>query len=183
MQRLIALILTMFIVLALSSCSDDKQSSGLNGNVGGDATGVNLEVVGASRLTVYKTPSCSCCSAWVDHILVAGLKADVVNQDSVAHIKDLYGVPVNARSCHTAISDSNHIFEGHVPAKYILQFLASPPDGAKGLVVPAMPLGSPGMDSIKRQGVRQFNPYQVFLMGAKGELTVYADVGHYDAQF
>jgi hypothetical protein len=131
-----------------------------------------------ASLTVYKTPSCACCSAWVDHVQAHSFSADVVNQDSIAHIKDFYQLPVNARSCHTAVSENGYVFEGHVPARYMKQFLAEPVPGSKGLVVPAMPLGSPGMEY-----KQQFNAYQIYALLEDGSLSVYAKVDRYEQQF
>lgn len=130
------------------------------------------------NLTVYKTPSCSCCSAWVDHVQARGFSADVVNQGSIAHIKDIYQLPANARSCHTAVSESGYIFEGHVPARYMKQFLAQPVPGAKGLVVPAMPLGSPGMEY-----KQQFNAYKIYAFLEDGSLREYEKIDSYEQQF
>ena len=66
------------------------------------------------------------------------------------------GISPAARSCHTAISTDGYVFEGHIPSRYIRQFLAAPPEGARGLVVPGMPVGSPGMEMGDR-----FDPYDI----------------------
>ncbi|MFW2405782.1 MAG: DUF411 domain-containing protein, partial [Gammaproteobacteria bacterium] len=68
-----------------------------------------------------------------------------------------------------------YVFEGHVPAKYISEFLQDPPDGARGLVVPAMPVGSPGMEYKD-----QFSPYDVLLLKADGTYEVFAHVSKLD---
>jgi len=167
MTRLFAVIT---LVLLIGACSDEKEKP--------DQANTVANAVGMTKLTVYKTPACGCCGEWVDHVGQAGFKTDVVNQDSVAHIKDRFGIPRNARSCHTAITDEDLVFEGHVPAKYIREFLTERPSGARGLIVPAMPLGSPGMEYQD-----QFQPYTIFMMTQDGQLEPYAKVASYAQQF
>lgn len=166
----------LMVALICISCSDDNDS-----DLGKDPAVRSTDgasALGQHTLTVYKTPSCSCCQAWVDHVKHAGFGTDVVNQDTVAHIKDHFGVPAAARSCHTAISDSNYVFEGHVPAKYISEFLSAPVEGAKGLIVPAMPLGSPGMEVDDK-----FQPYTIYTLKENGGLAIFAEVSSYQQQF
>jgi len=74
-------------------------------------------------------------------------------------VKQRLGVPAELMSCHTAEVDG-YVLEGHVPAAAILRLLAERPD-AKGLAVPGMPAGSPGMDS---SGIAP-DPYEAFLFG------------------
>ncbi len=163
---MVRLILVMLGALLLACSNEDSKT----------VATPKLSKVG--QLTVYKTPSCGCCGEWVDHALKSGFGADVVNQESVAHIKDRFGIPASSRSCHTAVSDEGFFFEGHVPAKFMQQFLQAPPADALGLVVPGMPLGSPGMEYQD-----QFNPYNILLMQKDGSLRVYAAVSSYDEQF
>ena len=75
------------------------------------------------------------------------------------------------RTCHTAVTADGYVFEGHVPAKYMAQFLASPPAQAIGLAVPGMPVGSPGMEQQDK-----VMPYQVMQMNKDGTTEVYADI-------
>jgi hypothetical protein len=76
------------------------------------------------------------------------------------------------------VSESGFLFEGHVPAKLVKQFLASPPEGALGLTAPGMPMGSPGMEMGNR-----FEPYQVLLMKKDGSHEVYATIGQQAEQY
>jgi len=96
------------------------------------------------RLTVYRTRACSCCKAWVSHLEKAGLAAKVVELDDLAAIKTRAGVPGAYESCHTALVDG-YFIEGHVPASDIRRLLSEKPNG-RGLAVPGMPVGSPGME-------------------------------------
>ncbi|MEL6616197.1 MAG: DUF411 domain-containing protein, partial [Bacteroidota bacterium] len=120
-------------------------------------------------VTVYKSPTCGCCSLWGEYLEREGFQ--VVNQDvaNMTVVKDSLGVPGELGSCHTATVEG-YVIEGHVPAEPIRQLLAEKPD-ARGLAVPGMPIGSPGME----QGdLRQ--PYDVFLLDDSGESTVYASI-------
>mgnify|MGYP002661379598 FL=1 len=89
----------------------------------------------------------------------------------LASIKERFGVPNNARSCHTTVTTDGYVFEGHVPAKHIARFLANPPSDTIGLAVPGMPKGSSGMEYQDK-----FDPYQVMQINKDGSSSVYADI-------
>jgi hypothetical protein len=59
-------------------------------------------------------------------------------------VKARLGVPADLAACHTA-EVAGYVIEGHVPASAVRRFLAEKPN-AKGLAVPGMPVGSPGME-------------------------------------
>jgi hypothetical protein len=82
------------------------------------------------------------------------------------HYKKLHGVPATLKSCHTATVDG-YTIEGHVPAEDIQRLLKERPK-AKGLSVPGMPLGSPGMES---GSTRQ--AYSVLLFEPAGKTSTY----------
>lgn len=121
--------------------------------------------------TVYKDANCGCCKDWISHTNDNGLNTTVQDVADVALFKDRYDVPNELRSCHTAVTTAGYVFEGHVPAKYMAQFLANPPAQAIGLAVPAMPMGSPGMEY-----KNQFDPYQIMQINKDGSTQVYADI-------
>lgn len=121
--------------------------------------------------TVYKDVNCGCCKDWIEHAQNNGLTATSQHPKDLSLFKDRYGVPTEMRSCHTAVTTDGYVFEGHVPAKYVAQFLANPPAQSIGLAVPGMPMGSPGMEY---QG--QFAPYQIMLINKDGTNQVYADI-------
>ena len=100
----------------------------------------------SSRIEVYKSPTCGCCSAWVEHMARAGFDtlARDVDQETLWSMKERAGVAPEVSSCHTAFVDG-YFIEGHVPAGDVQRLLAEPPD-ALGLTVPDMPIGSPGME-------------------------------------
>ncbi len=111
-----------------------------------------------------KDQSCGCCRAWVDHIRQAGFPAEVVETSGVNRIKTRLGVPPALASCHTAEVDGP-VIEGHVPAAALKRLLAERPGGARGLAVPGMPVGSPGMEV---DGVDP-DEYDVVLFGQGGQ--------------
>ncbi|HTE42966.1 MAG TPA: DUF411 domain-containing protein [Steroidobacteraceae bacterium] len=121
-------------------------------------------------LIVHKSESCGCCEVWVRHMEQAGFKVEVHNEKNLDPIKRAMGVPANGESCHTAKID-RYFIEGHVPAEDVKRMLAERPN-ARGLTVPGMPIGSPGME----QGNRR-DPYDVLLVQRSGKTSVYAHHG------
>ncbi|MCG7392931.1 DUF411 domain-containing protein [Microvirga sp. ACRRW] len=117
------------------------------------------------KVVVTKDPSCGCCSGWVDHLRQAGFSADVIETSEINRIKVRLGVPQDLASCHTA-EVGGYVLEGHVPADAIKRLLMEKPQ-AKGLAVPGMPVGSPGMEV---EGVEN-DTYDVVLFGPAGQKT------------
>lgn len=120
------------------------------------------------RMTVYKSPTCGCCNAWVKHVRAAGYAVEAVDVDDVTPYKKKFGVPLDLSSCHTGVVDG-YAIEGHVPADVIDRLLKERPRNARALAVPGMPLGSPGMEVPGRK-----DAYQVMLIDRNGKATVYA---------
>ena len=120
------------------------------------------------RMVVHKSASCGCCGQWVDHVRAAGFAVEVRNEDNLNPIKERVGVPLGKGSCHTA-EVGGYFVEGHVPAADIKRLLAQRPD-AKGLILPGMPIGSPGMEV--PDGTMQ--PYTVELVERDGSTSVFA---------
>jgi|SRR5690625_3485928 len=108
-------------------------------------------------VTMTKDPFCGCCSAWAEHLEVAGFPVRVVETGELHVVKQRLGVPAELASCHTA-EIGGYVLEGHVPAPAVRRLLAKQPS-ATGLAVPGMPAGSPGMDY---PGVTP-EPYEVVL--------------------
>lgn len=121
--------------------------------------------------TVYKDANCGCCKEWVGYAEGNGLNATAHNVEDLSLFKERYGVPQEMRSCHTTVTTDGFVFEGHVPAKHMAQFLENPPAQAIGLAVPSMPVGSPGMEY---QG--KFMPYEVMQLNKDGTTEVYAAI-------
>ena len=119
-------------------------------------------------VTVHKSPTCGCCTGWVEHMRHAGFPVEVRNVQNLHPIKQRLGVPYGKGSCHTA-EVAGYVIEGHVPAGDIVRLLAQRPD-ARGLVLPGMPLGSPGMEMPDGQT----QPYTVELVTRDGATEAFA---------
>ena len=137
------------------------------------AAGLVLRPAAASgrptpTMTVYRSPYCGCCGAWVDHVRAAGFTVTVVMVDDTTAERQRLGLPDRYGSCHTAVV-GGYVIEGHVPAQQIQRLLAQRP-AALGLAVPSMPPGSPGME----QADGRSHPYEVLLIDKKGREQVFA---------
>ena len=130
------------------------------------------------QLDVYKSPSCKCCAKWIEHLDPQEFNVSVHNRINMGSTKVRYEIAPEHQSCHTAVSESGYYFEGHIPAKFMKQFLSDPPDNVVGLAVPGMPVGSPGMESGNR-----FTPYQVLQIHQDGSVTVFAEIQNVQDQF
>ncbi|UHQ21428.1 DUF411 domain-containing protein [Lysobacter sp. 5GHs7-4] len=120
------------------------------------------------KMVVHKSPTCGCCSLWVEHVRAAGFEVEVRDREDLSAIKQRLGVPYGKGSCHTA-EVGGYFVEGHVPVGDIQRMLKERPQ-ARGLTVPGMPAGSPGMEM--PDGRTQ--AYAVELVTADGGVSVYA---------
>lgn len=121
----------------------------------------------AKVMKVYRSPSCGCCGGWVDHLRAAGFQATVEMMDDVGPVAERLGVPQHMHSCHTGEA-GGYFFEGHVPAADVARLLRERPD-ARGIAVPGMPIGSPGMEMGDRR-----DAYQTLLVDRGGRVSVFA---------
>jgi hypothetical protein len=117
------------------------------------------------RIVVSKDPTCGCCTGWVEHLRKEGFTAEVIETPEINRIKVRLGVPQDLASCHTA-EIGGYVIEGHVPADTIKRLLTAKPEG-RGLAVPGMPMGSPGMEM---EGMAP-DAYEVVLFGPSGRTT------------
>lgn len=117
-------------------------------------------------ITVYKDPACGCCAQWVEHLRAAGFRVTVVDTSNMEPIKARFGVTDALASCHTAKVGA-YVIEGHVPADLIQRLLAEHP-AVRGLAVPGMVAGSPGMETPRPQH------YDVVSFDRNGKTAVYA---------
>lgn len=122
-------------------------------------------------IAVYKTPTCGCCTKWIEHLEAEGFDVEATDLSDLSELKATHGVPANLASCHTALVDG-YVIEGHVPASDIARLLQDRPAVA-GLAVPEMPLGSPGME---HPDPTRHQPYQVMSFGKDG-VAVFAEHG------
>ena len=144
----------LFITLSLSSFSSNIDNNILD-----------------RELIVHKTPTCGCCKKWIEYMAKEGYKVSAEDHDNLNEIKKFYGITPAFRSCHTAVSSSGYVFEGHIPSIYIEKFIKEKIPNAVGLSVPGMPLGSPGMEF----GDRKMT-YDVLILFKDGSSEVFATV-------
>lgn len=128
-----------------------------------------LAMAAAPVIDVYKSESCGCCEGWVEHLKANGFTTRVTNVANPSDYRERGGIPNELGSCHTGMIQG-YAIEGHVPAADIKRLLVRKPK-AKGLAVPGMPLGSPGMEGPRK------DPYDVLLVHANGKTTVFK---HYE---
>jgi hypothetical protein len=120
----------------------------------------------AADVKMYKSPYCGCCTSWSDHLESGGFNVTTEKRDDMDTIKDRHGIPLHLRSCHTAVVEG-YTIEGHVPLSDIKRMLKERPD-IKGLTVPGMPIGSPGME----QGNRR-DSFNVLAIRKDGSTYIY----------
>jgi hypothetical protein len=119
-------------------------------------------------ITMWKSPTCGCCKDWAAYVEKNGFTVKAHN-DGNDEIRKKLGIPIQFGSCHTALING-YAIEGHVPVKEIKRLLTEKPK-AVGLAVPAMPVGSPGMDGPEYKSRK--DPYDVLLIGLNGKPSVY----------
>lgn len=120
------------------------------------------------HLSAYRTPSCGCCMSWVRHMRQAGFNVRVTDLPTLDAVQRSAGVPPELEGCHVAMLD-RYSFSGHVPAAAIQRFLADPGQW-RGLAVPGMPLGSPGMEVEGREP----QTYEIYAYGQDGRHELFA---------
>jgi hypothetical protein len=119
----------------------------------------------SKNAVLYKDPQCGCCEAYADHLRAHGFDVTVEPDSHLATIKRQHGVPGALEGCHTMLVDG-YVVEGHVPVSTLLRLLAEKPD-IKGISLPGMPAGSPGM------GGEKAAPFTIYEIG-EGPPKVYA---------
>ncbi len=125
-----------------------------------------LAYAAAPVIDVYKTASCGCCTAWVDHLKSNGFKVHAHNVEDPGAIRAKFGIGEQYGSCHTGVV-KGYAIEGHVPAQSIKKLLKEKPK-ANGLAVPGMPMGSPGMEGHRKDA------YDVLLIGKDGKASTFS---------
>lgn len=175
MNRTLSLSLLLTTVLLGSACaraSEEVVSSPATTTA--TAAAVTAEATIDPELPlaiVHKTASCGCCGVWADHLKAAGFPVEIRDTDDMHPVKQRLGVPAGKASCHTA-EIGGYVVEGHIPASDIKRLLKERPT-ARGLVLPGMPAGSPGMEM--PDGYVQ--PYTVELVLADGSTQPFAQHG------
>ena len=139
--------------------------------VGVTSSFANAQSIEDVVLNVYKEPTCGCCNGWIEHMNDNGYSTAFHHPTNIQKLKDEFGLKNEWRSCHTAVHKDGYYFEGHIPEKFIAQFLSAPPQGSMGLAVPGMPIGGPGMEMGNR-----FTPYDILLINKDGSHSIFASI-------
>jgi hypothetical protein len=159
--RVLAVVLPA--IFGLTACSDETATTAEPSLAGAEPS--------LAQMVVHKSPSCGCCTEWVEHMRQAGFTVVVRETTNPAPIQQRVGLPSGMGSCHTAEVEG-YFVEGHVPAADVARLLDERPD-ARGLTVPGMPLGSPGMEVPSGE----VHAYDVLLVRPDGSTRVFASHG------
>ena len=116
-------------------------------------------------VTLYRSPECGCCEGYAKYLRQHGFAVESKPTNEVAEISRKAGVPAELQGCHTSFT-GNYVVEGHVPVEAIAKLLAEHP-AIKGIVLPGMPDGSPGMSGAKA------GPFTIYAIGADGKSPVF----------
>lgn len=163
-------VLGVSAMLLATACAREPESA--NASTGAQPVSAAATAsVEAAHMVVHKSPSCGCCGLWVEHMQQAGFHVEVIDTDDLGPVKQRLGVPFGKGSCHTA-EVGGYVIEGHVPAEDVLRLLAERPK-ARGLVLPGMPLGSPGMEVPDGR----VQPYTVELVAEDGSVAPFSQHG------
>lgn len=160
------LLLLIGTSVALSACARAPDAVAVAAST--PVTTPHEAVAGMPKVLVHKSPSCGCCGLWVEHLRKSGFPVEVRNEENLNPTKQRLGIPPGKGSCHTAEVDG-YVIEGHVPVEDIQRLLSERPR-ARGLVLPGMPAGSPGMEMPDGQ----VQPYTVELVSLEGTTTPFA---------
>ncbi len=152
-MKILAIVAACFAAVMLAGCSPSTAEPSL------------------PLVKVHKNATCGCCKIWVNRLREAGFQVEANDVDNLNSVKQRVGLPYGMGSCHTAEVDG-YFVEGHVPVEDIKRLLRERPQ-AKGLAVPGMPVGSPGMEVPSGE----VQPYDVMLVGSDGSASVYAHHG------
>jgi hypothetical protein len=156
MSRVRALVMTGALLAIATACSAPESPTAAtvapaaaSAQIDNATAPTPAPVPPASRdwpaMVVHKSPTCGCCGLWVDHMREAGFMVEVRDADNLEPVKSRLGIPYGKGSCHTA-EVGGYFIEGHVPAADVKRLLTERP-AVKGLVLPGMPMGSPGMEA------------------------------------
>jgi hypothetical protein len=127
-----------------------------------------VAVAGEARVaTLYKDPLCGCCAEYGRYLEANGIALTVVDDaEQMDAVKASYGVPPHLAGCHSTVIDG-YVIEGHVPFAVIDRLLAERPL-VRGISLPGMPLGSPGMSGEKA------GPFAIFVIGDEAAPPIFA---------
>lgn len=122
----------------------------------------------AEAAKLYRNPNCGCCDEYAEYLKKNGFEVETVDLFDSVQMKEEKKIPEHLYGCHTMVSGP-YVFEGLIPLESVQKVLAERPF-IKGLSVPGMPVGAPGMPGMKRE------PLKVYSLGFRADapMTVYA---------
>ena len=133
------------------------------------------ENINIPKVISFRSASCGCCKKWINHLRDNGLEVVDNIVEDISVIKNQYQIPNKMRSCHSA-QIANYTIEGHVPIKSINKLFRVKPI-IKGITVPGMPLGSPGMEMHSHEShSHDYENYKVFSFNKTGETKIFDEI-------
>ncbi len=114
-----------------------------------------------ASVQLYKNPNCNCCESYAAYLRNHGYAVTTTPTHNLSLIRREHGVPGKLAGCHTTIV-AGYVVEGHVPVAALDKLLAERPK-IKGISLPGMPDGSPGMTGAKRE------PFTIYEISAGSE--------------
>jgi len=119
-------------------------------------------------VTLYKNPECGCCDGYADYLRHHGFAVTATPTNDLAEISGKAGIPADLQGCHTAFI-GDYVVDGHVPVEAIAKLLSEHP-AIKGITLPGMPEGSPGMVGTKTE------PFTIYAIGQDGKPGVFMTI-------
>lgn len=126
----------------------------------------NSPLVG-QKAVVYKSPTCGCCNLYIDYLRDRGMNVEEVSTSDMESIKKQYSIPQGKESCHTTLI-GDYVVEGHVPIEVIEKLVSEKP-ALRGITLPDMPSGSPGMPGAK------YGLFQIYGFAEDGNTSMYME--------
>ena len=135
------LTICLLVLIACAGIESAKRPSGSSSNPASPQAKATDKLI---DIVVYRSPTCGCCKKWMAHLEDNHFNVTEIRTADLQAIKEQYGVSKELSSCHTAVVEG-YVVEGHVPVYDIQQLLKTRPK-VVGISVPAMPVGTPGME-------------------------------------
>ncbi len=147
MNKYAAMVLVLFLSFIVIGCSSQRDTPSSI----------------TEKATVFKSQSCGCCGLYIRYLGQESLTVETVDMPDMTVIKNQQGIPTSMQSCHTT-TIGNYFVEGHMPIEAVEKLLTEKP-AIKGIAMPGMPSGSPGMPGAKQ------GPFIVYAIGNDGSVT------------
>jgi len=119
------------------------------GKPGSDNGTAALSPTAERQATVYYSSTCGCCGNYISYLRNLDFSVDARQVQDMSAVKTEFGIPQEMTSCHTSVI-GGYVVEGHMPVAAIKKLLEEKPD-IKGIALPGMPDGSPGMGGTKNE--------------------------------